>query len=131
MTASIGTRMLFAEFRQCGYDTRGWRPTTRLKHERVARSLEKWLQENRKKSILWANTKDLKAWLFSKPANATTRNHYPQAIVALYGFLQDEEYVETNHALQLPRLPVAKPLPKVSSAEEAHAVEQPPGRWSY
>lgn len=82
------------------------------------------MQSNRKKSILWANVKDLKTWLFSTPANATTRNHYRQAIVALYAFLEEREYVNANHALHLPRLPQPIPLPKSLSAGQAHAVEQ-------
>lgn len=116
--------MLLAEFLRWGYDTRGWGRSTRDKYESIARTLERWLQENRGKSILWANTKDLKAWLFSTPPNATTRNHYRQAVVALYAFLQDCGYVETNHALQLPRLPQGAPLPKGLTAKEAYAVEQ-------
>lgn len=116
--------LLLAEFCRWGYNVRGWGPATQKKYEWRARSLEKWLQENRKKSILWATARDLQAWLFSTPANATTRNHYRQAVVALYAFLQEHEYVETNHALQLPRLPQPTPLPKALTAAQAHAVEQ-------
>jgi integrase len=116
--------LLLAEFGRWGYDNRGWSATTRKKYEGLARAMDRWLSENRKKSILWATAKDLKAWLFSTPANATTRNHYRQAAVALYAFLQDAGYVETNHALQLPRLPQPTPLPKALSTNEAHAIEQ-------
>ncbi len=116
--------LLLAEFIRWGYDTRGWGPSTRAKYEWRARSLERWLRANRNKSVLWAGEKDLRAWLFSTPINATTRNHYRQAVVALYAFLQEHEYVETNVALGLPRLPQPAPLPKALTACQAHAVEQ-------
>lgn len=116
--------LLLAEFARWGYDTRGWGQNTREKYVGRAKALERWLRENRHKSVLWANAKDLKAWLFSTPANAVTRNHYRQAIVAFYAFLQEHEYVETNHALQLPRLPQPIPLPKALTAKQAFAVEK-------
>jgi integrase len=74
--------------------------------------------------VLWASAKDLKAWLFCTPANPTTRNHYRQGLVAFYAFLQDAEYVETNVALSLPRLPQPEPLPKALTRAQAYAIEQ-------
>lgn len=122
--ASAKLELLLGEFSKWGYDTRGWSGTTRKKYEGLARSLDRWLSEHKGKSILWATAKDLRAWLFSTPANATTRNHYRQAAVALFAFLQDAGYIETNHALQLPRLPQAAPLPKALTKGEAYAIEQ-------
>lgn len=116
--------LLLSEFGQWGYDVRGWSPETRAKYQGRAKALEVWLKEHRNKSVLWASAADLRAWLFSTPTNATTRNHYRQAVVAFYAFLQDAEYVDTNIALDLPRIPQAQPLPKALTAEQAHAIEQ-------
>lgn len=122
---SIARReLLLAEFGTWGYDERGWGPATREKYAWVVRELETWLQVSRKKSVLWANAKDLKAWLFAKPPNARTRNYYRQVCVAFWGFLVDHGYVETNHALALPRIPSPRTLPDVLTTEQAYAVEQ-------
>lgn len=86
--------------------------------------LDRWLAANKGKSVLWATSKDLKAWLFDAPANVTTRNHYRQAAVAFYAFCADVGYIEANVALGLPRLKAAKPTPKALSVTQAHAVEQ-------
>lgn len=115
---------LLTEFEKWGWDVRGWGPETRKKYVWRARSLDAWLRENRNKSVLWATTKDLKAWLFQTPATAVTRNHYRQAVVAFFAFLVDREYIDTNVALALPRLPQAAPVPKALTAKQAHSVEQ-------
>lgn len=116
--------LLLAEFEKWGYDERGWSPRTRNKYATRVRALERWLQAEKHKSVLWATTKDLKAWLFSAPPCATTRNNYRQAVVAFYAFLMDKGYVDANHALALPRLKQPKPLPKALSPGQAFAIEQ-------
>lgn len=116
--------LLLNQFGTWGYDNRGWSPRTRLKYQQRVRALEAWLKAERGKSVLWANTKDLKAWLFTSPPDPRTRNAYRQAIVAFYEFLVDQEYVEANHALSLPRLPEPESASDALTRVQAHAVEQ-------
>lgn len=115
---------LLSEFERWGYDTRGWSRETRRKYVGLARALEVWLQQKRSKSVLWANAKDLKAWLFDQPPDPRTRNGYRGAIIALFDFLVDVEYVEINHALALPRLPEPYNHPKALVGEDAQKVDR-------
>lgn len=114
---------LLHDFGTWGYDNRGWTPATRDKYQQRVRALEKWLTENKGKSVLWASVKDLRAWLFAQSPHPRTRNGYRQAAVAFFAYLVDSELVEVNVALALPRLPEPEHLSDALTREQARAIE--------
>lgn len=114
---------LFIRFTEWGWDNRSWSPITRRRYEYRVRSADSWLVANRKVSVLFASSKDLKAYLFSTTPAAPNRNNIRQALVAWGCFLVDEGIRETNPAADLPRLPEPDPMPKALEPKEAHRVE--------
>jgi integrase len=114
---------LFAQFNEWGFDEKGWTPHTRNRYTHRIRAAEEWLTKNRKVSVLFADTKDLKAYLFSTTPSARNRNNIRQALVAWCEFLIDQGIGKANPALGLKRLPEPDSFPKAISPKEAHRVE--------
>jgi len=113
---------IFMEFERWGFDERGWLPNTRDKYYRTVVIADHWLQQNRGRSLLWATTRDMKAWLFSTTPDPRSRNNRRQALVAFGAFMLAQEMGEVNHALGLPRLQEPRALPKALTAQEARAL---------
>src|SRR6266508_2231539 len=113
---------IFMGFERWGFDERGWLPNTRDKYYRTVVIADHWLQQNRGRSLLWATTRDMTAWLFSTTPDPRTRNNRRQALVAFGAFMLAQEMGEVNHALGLPRLQEPRALPKALTAQEARAL---------
>lgn len=111
---------LFIQFTQWGWDERGWSPVTRRRYDHRVRAADAWLVKNRKVSVLFASTKDLKAYLFSTTPAAPNRNNIRQALVAFGAFLVDEGIRPDNPASDLKRLPEPDPVPKALTPKEVH-----------
>ncbi len=116
-------REMYQRFDRWGFDVKGWGRNTRAKYFREARAADAWLTLHRGTSILFATPKDLQAFLFSKPANARTRNNTRQALVAICDFLMAEGMAGSNAAKGLPRLPEPECTPKALAPEEVRRVE--------
>lgn len=117
-------RLLFLKFGQWGSDERGWSIQTREQYIWCIDHADRWLQERKNTSVVWAKTPELKGYLFSLPPNARTRNHRRQALVAFGAFLVEEGHTDVNHALMLPRVPETRRLPKGLSPRKARALEK-------
>lgn len=114
---------LFDQFNEWGFDNRGWGLATRKRYVQRIRQAEGWLTKNRQVSVLFATTKDLKAFLFDSTPTARNRNNVRQALVAFYSFCVEEGIRRDNPATELPRLREPEYLPKALSAQQAHRVE--------
>ena len=114
---------LFDQFNEWGFDNRGWGVATRKRYVQRVRQAEAWLISNRNVSILFASTKDLKAFLFNTEPTARNRNNIRQALVAFGDFLVEEGIAKVNQAKELPRLREPEYLPKALSPKEAHRIE--------
>lgn len=117
-------RLLFMKFGQWGCDERGWSQQTREQYIWCVQHADQWLEAHRNTTAAWAKTNDLKAYVFSLPPNARTRNHRRQALAAFGAFLIEEGYSEVNSALSIPRIPEPRRLPKGLSPRKARAVER-------
>jgi integrase/recombinase XerD len=110
---------LFLDFVKWGFDERGWAKDTRRNYRLRIRATDLWLRENRSKTLIGANQRVLKDYLFHTTPNPRNRNHIRQALIAFYDFLVDKGYREDNPAGGLPRLPTTRSLPKAITVEEA------------
>lgn len=118
----MSQRSLLNDFHRWGYDEKGWTyQTRRTYYDRVVRA-NAWLNEHRGVSILWAKPKDLKAYLWSCPPDARTRNGIRSAILAFGGYLEASGLVEANPAAALPRIPEKRDLPKALTEEQAKRI---------
>lgn len=112
-----------AGFRRWGYDTRGWALTTQNRYSNTILNVDRWLGDD--VSIMDATTEQLQAWMSSRPANAGTRNGYRDALVAYYQWLIDVSLRRDNPAEPLPRLRIARHLPKALHGSDArHVLDQ-------
>ena len=114
---------LFHQFNEWGFDNRGWGIATRKRYVQRIQQAEGWLTKNRQVSVLFATTKDLKAFLFDSTPVARNRNNIRQALVAFYAFCMEEGIRKDNPAVELPRLREPENLPKALSTQQAHRVE--------
>lgn len=113
---------LFLDFRRWGWDNKGWSRETRDKYYRQARAANGWLEQHRGVSLFWASPKDLRAYLFTKGSSARNRNNVRQALVAFDDFLEDQEIIDFNRAVGLPRLPEPENIPKAITLDEAKRI---------
>lgn len=113
------THELYRAFSKWGWDAKGYTPRTRYQYYLTALRAEGWMREHRGKSLVWATTQDLKAFLFSLEATAFTRNGARGALIAVFEFFAEQGITDLNPARQLPRLPVPRPLPKALGAAQA------------
>ncbi len=109
-------------FARWAFDERGLSVATRRKYVQRVRQADRWLRAERGASVIWAKPKDLKAFLFSTSATARNRNAIRQALVAFGAFLVDQGWVETNHALALPRLPEPPHRPQALTVEQGRRI---------
>lgn len=115
-------RTILQEFDRWAADEMGWAPLTRHAYRTAARMADEWLATHRGVALPWANTKDLKAWLFSTTPHARSRNNRRQALIGFGRFLVDKGYTEDNAALGLTRVPEPEPLPQALDPEHARGV---------
>src|SRR6266511_1660016 len=104
---------IFMEFERWGFDERGWLPNTRDKYYRTVVIADHWLQQNRGRSLLWATTRDMKAWLFSTTPDPRSRNNRRQALVAFGAFMLAQEMgsPRTERGVDLPLSLQLEPAP--------------------
>lgn len=103
---------LLADFARWGWDEHGWAERTRKQYVLHARRADAWLREHRKTSLVAAGERDLRAWLFSLPATASTRNGARSGLVAFFGYLMTARMRTDNPAKNLPVLKVPPALPR-------------------
>lgn len=115
--------LLFREFDRWGFDKKGWSTTTRRNYYDRARRADAWIVANRGVSLVYASAKDYQAFLFSTTPTARSRNGLRQALIGFGAFLVDRGFRDTNPALELPRLPVPRELPRAFPTEIARAIE--------
>jgi integrase/recombinase XerD len=118
-TTTKKAEILFLDFVRWGFDNKGWSKDTRRNYRLRVRAADLWMREVRSKTLIGADQRSLKDYLFHTPANARNRNHIRQALIAFYTFLEKEGYRQDNPAAGLPRLPTPKSLPKAITTEEA------------
>lgn len=108
---------LMLEFREWGFDKRGYAKTTRDNYIQRARHCDVWLTEHRGCSIHTARLKDLEAYQASLPKDPKTRNNSRAGLVAFCDFLKEKRMMAKNLAVLLPRLrePESLPRPLASS----------------
>ncbi|MGH2753174.1 MAG: tyrosine-type recombinase/integrase [Actinomycetota bacterium] len=95
---------VFRGFHRWTWDEKGWTETTAAVYGRAARAAERWLLENRKRSLWSAREDDLRAYLFSCKPTARRRNQIRCALDAFLDFLVSEGYRHDNPAKDLPTL---------------------------
>jgi integrase/recombinase XerD len=81
-----------------------------------------WLRSERRTSLLFAQPKDMQAFLFQLPPNARTRNQVRQALVGFFGFLVAQDYRDDNPAARIARLPDPPSIPKALELSAARRV---------
>jgi integrase len=118
------------QFDRYGFDRRGWAETTRGRYMYKVRAADQWLRANRDVSVVWATPKDLAAYLFQTKPTPQTRNDIRAALVAFGGFLVDAEWRPDNPATGLPRLPVARSVPKALDLEQAQRLTRAAAHFS-
>jgi integrase/recombinase XerD len=112
---------LFHDFSRWGYDARGWSETTRKSYFIRVRRVDRWLEETRASNLVAASSTDLKAFLFSLPPHAGTRNGYRNAMIAFQAYLVERGYTARFDAKDLPSLRIKRPLPKALERWQARA----------
>lgn len=113
------THELFRAFNRWGYDEKGYAPYTRYEYYLIVLRAEAWLRQHRNRSLVYADAKDLKAFLFSTMPSARNRNHIRSALVAAFEFFEAQGLSRINYAKTLPRLPEPRGIPKPIEHEEA------------
>lgn len=114
---------IFNQFKEWGWDEKGWSTTTRRSYYQRITAADKWLTENLSVSVIYASQKDLKKYLFATPPSAQNRNGIRQALIGFGEFLVDQGYADTNNALAIKRLPAPDPIPKALEVKAAHRLE--------
>jgi integrase/recombinase XerD len=113
---------LFLDFVKWGFDERGWSKTTRINYRLLVRATDDWLRDRLNKSLIGANPRSLREYIFQTVPNPRNRNHIRQALMAFFDFLVAQGYRDDNPARGLPRLHTPRLLPKAITTEEARRV---------
>lgn len=121
MSNRVRTEM-FTQYDRWGWDERGWAKSTRYRYLRRAKAADAWLRDQGDPPLIWAETDHLRRYLFQTAPTAGNRNDIRTALVAFYGFVISQQWRVDNPALQLPRLPVPKPLPRALDIEQARRI---------
>jgi site-specific recombinase XerC len=122
LTSGRAWSVIFSDFDRWGYDEKGWSRRTRRDYFAWAALAHRWLTENRDTTLVRANLTDLKAFLFTRPPVAATRNHVRQALVGFGEYLLARGHVRRNEAKDLPRLPRPRSLPRARDSEAIRQV---------
>lgn len=113
---------LLAEFREWGFDARGWMASTRDKYTRQARRAALWLEIHG--SFPQATPEELRGFLSTTAPTARNRNNIRQALVAFWDFLVETGYTFEHPAAHLPQLPEPRSIPKALPPAAAKAIEE-------
>ncbi len=113
---------LFTQFERWGWDEHGWAKSTRYRYLRRAKAADAWLRDQGDTPLAWAETDHLRRYLFQTAPNAGNRNDIRTGLVAFFNFTIAQKWRLDNPALQLPRLPVPKALPKALDIEQARRI---------
>lgn len=115
---------LYRAFERWAFDAKGYSRDTRRNYYLTGLRAEKYLRQARSTSLLYADAKDLKAFLFSLPATAASRNQARNGLVALFSFFIDQGLCDSNPAQGLPRLPTPEKLPRPLGPQQARNAEK-------
>lgn len=109
--------LLIQTYREWMDDERGYTPTTRKNYTLWVLQAETWLRAVHHRSLIRANTAQLRAFLHTFPY-PKTRNCKLSALRSFYDFAQERGFRKTNPTLELRRLPEPHLLPKPLSGVE-------------
>lgn len=117
-------RILLADFLRYGTDDRRWsRATQRVYAYWLSRFID-WLAANGRPGIDEATRQDVRDFYNTTKNTVATRQLVQKALRGYYTWLMDEDVRPDNPAARLPRMPVAKRVPKALTADQAaHALE--------
>ena len=113
---------MFTTFDRWGWDEKGWAKTTRERYLRRAKAADAWLRAQGDPPLPFAETDHLRRYLFQTTPTPQTRNDIRGSLIAFFDFTISQQWRVDNPALQLPRLPVPKPLPKALDLAQAQRV---------
>jgi hypothetical protein len=97
-----------ADFEKWGYEHAGWKAETARMYARRVVLCDGWLREHRQVSIVWANPKDLMAYMFEGVGFPSPgyRNNIRAALVGFGKYFVEKSFSEVNAAQSLGRLPI-------------------------
>lgn len=113
---------VFDAFDRWGFDVKGWSQKTRVDYFGWASRSDAWLVKHRNTNLVAAEQQDIKAYIWSLPANASTRNHARQALINFGEFMVEQGLAREIAAANIPRLPEPEPIPKALSRQNALAI---------
>ena len=79
----------FTEFAEWGVLTRGWKASTARRYISRVKAADEWLCSERLESILFADSRDLRMYLFRTAPAPATRRFTRTALIGFYDFLND------------------------------------------
>lgn len=109
----------WAAFAAWGFDERGWSPSTRRLYIRRCRAADHWLDQHQGVTLPRARTEHVKAWLYSLPPTAASRNVARQAVAGYYDWLIDCGSRSRNPLEGVPAIPYPRTPPKALTGEQA------------
>jgi integrase/recombinase XerD len=118
------------QFDRYGFDRKGWSDKTRYRYLTRVKAADRWLRANRDVSVVWATSKDISAYLFQTKPTPQTRNDVRASLIAFGNFLVAAEWRQDNPALGLPRLPVARAVPKALDLDQAQRLARASAHFS-
>jgi hypothetical protein len=93
-----------AEFTTWAMKGRRWSRAQARRVYALAMVADRWLAQERETGLVWADTKDLQAYLFTCEPDRRVRNGIRDALQAFCEWLVTKDVTEKNPALDLPRL---------------------------
>lgn len=113
---------LVLEFRQWGFDERGWSKQTRQLYSGSVWRADAWLVRHGRTTLMNASIDDLRAWMSQLPTSEASRSLARKALNGFGHFLIATRRRDDNPAEGLPKFRRPHSVPKALEVHEAQAV---------